>query len=65
LVILLQNKNRVCTRESLLEKVWGYRYDGTTNAVDVYVRHLRQKIHDEEMHVIQTVRGVGYVIHES
>lgn len=62
LTILLQNKNKVCTRENLLERVWGYSYDGTTNAVDVYIRHLRVKIEDEDMSVIHTVRGVGYVI---
>ncbi len=64
LVILLQNKNRVCTRESLLEKVWGYTYDGTTNAVDVYIRHLRMKIEVDDRKVIQTIRGVGYVIQD-
>ncbi|MBN2849271.1 MAG: response regulator transcription factor [Erysipelotrichaceae bacterium] len=62
LTILLQNKNKVCTRENLLERVWGYSYDGTTNAVDVYIRHVRVKIEDEDMSVIHTVRGVGYVI---
>lgn len=62
LTILIQNKNKVCTRENLLERVWGYSYDGTTNAVDVYIRHLRVKIEDEDMSVIHTVRGVGYVI---
>jgi two-component system response regulator ArlR len=62
LVILLQNRNRVCTRESLLEKVWGYTYDGTTNAVDVYINHLRTKIEIGDLKVIHTIRGVGYVI---
>lgn len=62
LVILMQNKNKVCTRESLLEKVWGYSYDGTTNAVDVYINHLRAKIEVGDLKVIHTIRGLGYLI---
>jgi DNA-binding response OmpR family regulator len=60
---LLKNKGIVVTRESLLENVWGYDFDGGTNAVDVYVRFLRGKI-DEAfgIRLIRTVRGVGYVI---
>lgn len=60
---LLENKNIVLSRESLINKVWGYDYFGETNVVDVYVRYLRQKIDDPlGMPLIQTVRGVGYVI---
>ena len=60
---LLQNRDIVLSRETLLEKVCGYDYYGETNIVDVYVRHLRAKI-DESFGVkmIQTVRGAGYVI---
>ena len=60
---LLQNKDLVVSRESLLENVWGYDYAGDTNVVDVYVRFLRGKI-DEVFNIklIHTVRGVGYVI---
>ena len=60
---LLENKNIVLSRDTLLEKVWGYGYMGETNVVDVYVRYLRSKI-DEVfgVHMIQTVRGVGYAI---
>lgn len=63
LQILLANRDMVLSRDTLLEKVCGYDYVGETNIVDVYVRHLRAKI-DEIYHVkmIQTVRGVGYVI---
>lgn len=62
---LMQNKNIVLSRDTLLEKVWGYDYGGETNVVDVYIRYLRQKI-DEKFNVkiITTVRGVGYVIKE-
>lgn len=60
---LLENKNIVLSRESLINKVWGYDYFGETNVVDVYVRYLRQKIDDPfGVPLIQTVRGVGYVI---
>ena len=63
---LLENKNIVLSRDSLLERVWGYDYLGETNVVDVYVRYLRSKI-DEVFGIplIQTVRGVGYVIRDS
>ena len=60
---LLENKNLVLSRDTLLEKVWGYDYMGETNVVDVYIRYLRSKIDDVYgVHIIQTVRGVGYVI---
>ena len=63
LKVLLENRDIVLSRETLLEKVCGYDYMGETNVVDVYVRFLRTKI-DEAFGVkmIQTVRGVGYVI---
>lgn len=63
LQLLMENKNHVLTREILLEKIWGYEFDGTTNAVDVYIRHLRQKIEEPfQLRLITAVRGVGYVI---
>ncbi len=63
LKVLLENKNIVMSRETLLEKVWGYDYLGETNTIDVYIRYLRSKI-DETFNkkIIFTVRGVGYVI---
>ena len=65
LQVLLENKNVVLSRDSLLEKVWGYDYMGETNVVDVYVRYLRSKIDNVYgRNVIQTVRGVGYVIRD-
>jgi two-component system response regulator ArlR len=63
LEILLINQNIVLTREQLIEKVWGYDYEGDTNVVDVFIRYLRSKIDDDfEKKIISTVRGVGYVI---
>lgn len=65
LKILLENKNRVMTRDVLLNQICGYDYMGETNVIDVYIRHLRSKI-DEcfGIQMIQTVRGMGYVIRE-
>lgn len=60
---LLENKSIVMTRDTLLERVWGYDYMGETNVVDVYVYYLRNKIDDVfGEKIIHTVRGVGYVI---
>ena len=61
--VLLENKNIVVSRDTLLEKVCGYDYMGETNIIDVYVRYLRSKL-DNVYHIklIQTVRGVGYCI---
>lgn len=63
LKVLLQNQDIVMSRDSLLEKVCGYDYVGETNVVDVYVRFLRSKIDEVyDVKMIQTIRGVGYVI---
>ena len=60
---LMENKNLVLSRDSLLEKVWGFDYMGETNVVDVYIRYLRSKIDNRfQITLIQTVRGVGYVL---
>ena len=60
---LLRHKNTAITRDELLNKVWDYEYLGDTNVVDVYIRYLRQKIDDKyQVHIINTVRGVGYII---
>jgi two-component system, OmpR family, response regulator len=58
--------NTVLTRSVLLEKVWDFAYDGTSNVVDVYVRYLREKV-DRPFGAsgLETVRGVGYVLRES
>lgn len=60
---LIRNKNIAITREQLLNNVWDYEYLGDTNVVDVYIRYLRQKIDDKYgIRLINTVRGVGYII---
>lgn len=63
--MLLENQSIVLSRDTLLEKVCGYDFAGETNLIDVYIRHLRNKI-DERFgfHMISTVRSVGYVIKE-
>ena len=63
LACLLENKGRVMSRDSLLNKVWGYDYIGETNVVDVYIRFLRSKIDERfDIKTITTVRGSGYKI---
>ncbi len=57
---LLRNQRIVLSRAKILEAVWGLDVDTTSNVVDVYVRYLRQKL--GEPSIIQTVRGVGYVV---
>jgi two-component system response regulator ArlR len=65
LAYLLQNKGLVMSRERLLDRVWGYDFAGETNAIDVYIRYLRAKIEEPfGLKIIQTIRGVGYVIRE-
>ena len=63
LQVLLENKDIVLSRDTLLEKVCGYDYMGETNVIDVYVRYLRSKIDDTfGIKLIHTIRGVGYMI---
>lgn len=63
---LIRNKNTALSREQLLNQVWDYDYMGDTNVVDVYIRYLRQKIDDKYgIHMIETVRGIGYMIKDN
>ncbi len=60
---LMANAGRVLSRTMIIEHVWDQSFDGATNIVDVYVRHLRDKVDDgSEGNLIRTVRGVGYAI---
>ena len=64
--MLMKNKNIVLDREKLMNEVCGYDYIGETNSIDVYIRYLRTKIDDRYgIKLIQTVRGVGYVIKDN
>jgi DNA-binding response OmpR family regulator len=60
---LMQNPDHVLSRNMIIEHVWDQSFDGVTNIVDVYVRHLRSKIDEgNELKMIRTVRGAGYTI---
>jgi DNA-binding response OmpR family regulator len=62
---LMLNAGRVLSRTMIIEHVWDQSFDGATNIVDVYVRHLRSKVDEGyEQRLLRTVRGVGYVIGE-
>jgi two-component system copper resistance phosphate regulon response regulator CusR len=59
----MQNPDRVLSRNMIIEHVWDQSFDGITNIVDVYVRHLRSKIDEgSDPKMIRTVRGTGYMI---
>jgi len=59
---LIQNRGRVLSRDQILNKVWGYDYDGTPRTIDNFINKLRQKIEDDaaDPRWILTVRGSGY-----
>lgn len=60
---LNSNRGTVFSRDDLLEKIWGYDYEGDTRTVDVHIRRLREKLNeDKDNSVIETVFGVGYVM---
>ncbi|AUT00081.1 DNA-binding response regulator [Nostoc sp. CENA543] len=66
LKFLMEHPREVLTREQILENVWGYDFMGESNVIEVYIRYLRLKIEEEgQKRLIQTVRGVGYVLRES
>ena len=60
---LISHPKQVLTRDRILEEVWGYDFMGDSNIIEVYIRYLRLKLEsDNESRLIQTVRGVGYVM---
>lgn len=62
---LMEHPRQVLTRQQILEHVWGFDFMGDSNIIEVYIRYLRLKIEDQgEKRLIQTVRGVGYVLRE-
>ena len=61
LSLLLENRGIVLTRDQILNRIWGYSFDGENRTVDVHIRTLRQKLGDVG-EIIETVRGIGYKI---
>ncbi|NEQ38230.1 MAG: response regulator transcription factor [Okeania sp. SIO3I5] len=62
---LMAHPRQVLTRDRILETVWGYDFMGDSNIIEVYVRYLRLKLEaNDEKRLIQTVRGVGYVLRD-
>lgn len=62
---LLNHPRQVLTRDQILDRIWGYDFIGDSNIIEVYIRYLRLKLEAEgESRLIQTVRGVGYVLRE-
>jgi two-component system alkaline phosphatase synthesis response regulator PhoP len=61
LLLFLSNPGIVFSRAQLLDKIWGYQFDGESRTVDVHIRTLRQKLKDAG-HYIETVRGIGYKV---
>lgn len=60
---LMQNPNRVLSKDTLMEKIWGFDFSGESNVLEVYIALLRQKLEDHgHKRIIQTVRGAGYVL---
>lgn len=60
---MMRNRGRPLSRTMIVEHVWDMDYDGLTNIVDVYIRHLRSKIDDKfQGKMIHTVRGIGYML---
>ena len=65
LELLLRHPRQALTRDLISERVWGYRYEGESNVIDVCVKYLREKIEASGgPRLIQTIRGVGYALRE-
>jgi two-component system OmpR family response regulator len=59
---LLMNPRRVLSKSQILDHVWQYDFGGDPSIVETYISYLRKKVDTQEPHLIQTVRGVGYVL---
>lgn len=62
ILFLVKNKNRVFSKNSLCEEIWGYEYDGYDNTIMVHIRHLREKLEENPSSpkYIKTLKGIGY-----
>jgi DNA-binding response OmpR family regulator len=65
LELFMRHPRQVLTRDTIYEHVWSYDFGGESNIIEVYIRYLRSKLEaDGEPRLLQTVRGVGYVLRE-
>lgn len=62
LALFLMHPRQVLTRDIILSHIWGYDYFGDDNIIEVYIRHLREKLNDNPPQLLQTVRGIGYTL---
>ena len=60
---LMRNKDRIVTREQILDHCWDHSFDSFSNIVDVYIKQLRKKLSDTGDTYVKTVRGIGYILH--
>ncbi|MCL6639574.1 MAG: response regulator transcription factor, partial [Firmicutes bacterium] len=66
LSLFMEHPRQVLTRDQIMERVWGYDFEGESNVLEVYIGMLRQKLEEgNASRLIHTVRGVGYVLKES
>lgn len=66
LKFFMTNPDKILSKEKILENVWGYDFEGESNIIEVYVRYLRRKLDKEgQKQLLQTVRGLGYILRKS
>ena len=60
---MMRNKNIALSRSQIESNAWGIDFDGESNIIDVYIRYLRKKVDDDfDVKLIQTIRGIGYML---
>lgn len=64
LLLLVENKSKVLTKNTLLSEVWGIDFESETTVIDTYISYLRKKLHRDGYQGIKTVRGIGFVIED-
>lgn len=65
LEFLMRNKNKICTRDEIIDKVWGINFEYDTGVIDVFMNSLRKKLNiSKESPLIKTVRGIGYIAND-
>jgi two-component system response regulator MprA len=65
LALFMRRPRQVLTRDIIMERVWGYDFEGESNVLEVYVGYLRNKLEaDGEPRILHTIRGAGYVLRE-